>query len=77
MPRELCCEKGKKGNNKKISLRICTKKGSEMAALKDSPESLSTAVWGTLYNVDGSSLQWCKGKMMPFSVVSVIHVPVV
>jgi hypothetical protein len=49
MLRELWCknEKGKKSNNRKISLKICRKQGVNdevMAALKDSTESLSTAV---------------------------------
>jgi hypothetical protein len=32
---ELRCEKGKKSNNKKISLKIYTKKGSEFRVVDD------------------------------------------
>ena len=77
MSRELQYEK-ENINNKKISLKMCTKTG-ENLKIRWSNHSLA---WRTrpshsalLSGVCGSSLQCCEGKMMPFSVGSYIMIP--
>ena len=80
---ELRCEKGRrkeKKYNKKISLKICTKQGVNLKIRwgNGSPEWLD---WTRLIHsallseIGGSSLQWCEGKLMLFSVVSYIVRP--